>query len=53
MKTCKNCGLKIVWEGMMIKVEDGFICHPNCGGDSGTVVAAAPREPQPSGKAEV
>ncbi len=53
MKTCKNCGLNIVWEGMMVKVEGGFICHPDCQGDSGTGVAAATHGPRPAGKAEV
>lgn len=52
MKTCKNCGLEIVWEGMMVKVEGGYICHPDCGGDSGTVVAAASRGPRPAGEAK-
>ncbi len=52
MKTCKNCGLKIAWEGMMVEVEGGFICHPDCRGGSGTVVTAAPHGPRPAGKAE-
>ena len=34
----------------MIKIEGGFICHPDCRGGAGVV--AAPREPRPSGKAE-